>query len=270
VTRIVLAYAGSADDTCAIAWLAGRHDAEVSVVTLDLGQDIDPGAMRERALGAGARRAHVIDAREAFARDCILPSLKRGAFAAAIPHLAYPLIARALVEVAVIEDARALAHGASGPHLHGVIAAAAEGRNVLAPAAEWAAHGIDPRAYARSRGVHVTAEDAPAANLIVRRAPLHAAAADLAAHVDLAFESGVPVSINGVPLALPELLDSLSLIAGQHGIAAAAPVHAPAADVLHAAYAALPREAGEVRLRLLNGDCTVLAVHDLPSQLVNT
>ena len=94
------------------------------------------------------------------------------------------------------------------------------------------------------------------------------APADAPAHVSLAFDGGMPVAINGVALALPELIDSLSLIAGQHGIAGGAPVHAPAADVLQAAYAALDGDTGEVRLRLLDGEHVVLAVSDRLSHLV--
>jgi argininosuccinate synthase len=269
VTRVVLAYAGGLDDTCAIAWLADRYSAEVSAVTLDIGQEGDPGAIRERALAAGARRAHVIDARERFVRECVIPALRRGAFDAASRALAHPLIVRALVEIAAIEEAPVVAHGAAGPALHAALVAAAAPRDVLAPAAEWASLGIDPRAYARQRGLHVGAgAEIGAHNLIVRRAPVCLGPADAPAHVDLTFDGGIPVAIYGVPLALPVLVDSLSLIAGQHGIGGAAPLHAPAAAVLGAAYAALGHDAGEVRFRLLNGEHTVLAVNRL-SQLVN-
>ena len=269
--RVVLAYAGTADDTCAIAWLAARHGAEVITVTLDLGQDRDPGGVRERALSAGARRAHVIDARDEFARDCILPAVRRRAFDASNGAIAHPLIARKLAGVAAIEHADALAHGGSGMALHAAIAGVAGELAVLAPAAEWAADGVDPRAFAREHGIHVPpdAQGDEHRNLIVRRVPARVAAPDSAAHVDLAFDGGVPVAINAVPLALPELIDSLSLIAAQHGIAGAKDVHAPAADVLLAAYSALHGDTGEVRLRFLNGEHAVLAVHDRLSQLVN-
>lgn len=269
--RVVLAYAGTADDTCAIAWLAAQHGAEVIAVTLDIGQDRDPGGVRDRALEAGALRAHVIDARDEFAREA-LPALQQRAFDGASGVLAYPLIARKLVEVAGIERASALAHASSRPDLHEAIASRAGDIAVLAPVAEWTSQHVDPRAFAREHGVHVAAPSngaAPHHNLLIRRVPSRVAPADVPAHVAVAFGGGVPVAINGVALALPELIDSLSLIAGQHGIAAEAPVHAPAADVLQAAYAALNGDSGEVHLRLLNGEYTVLAVHDRIPQLVN-
>ena len=76
---VVLAYSGGARSNAAIAWLADKHRAEVVTVTLDLGQSGDMNEVRAHALSAGAARAHVIDAREEFARDYVLPSLKAGA-----------------------------------------------------------------------------------------------------------------------------------------------------------------------------------------------
>lgn len=270
MTCVVLAFAGTPEDTCAIPWIAAQHDADVIAVTLDIGQDRDSAATRERALAAGARRAHVVDAREAFVRDCVLPAIRRGAFQVTNHALACPLIARTLADVARIEGSSAFAHGAAGTALHEAIAHVAGGRQVFAPAAEWRSRGIDACAWARGRGVHVPPPQPAAAlrNLIVRPMPTRVAPADAPAHVSLLFDAGLPVAINGVPLALPELIDSLSLIAGQHGIALSAAVHAPAADVLEAAYAALDGDAGEVRVRLLNGEYAVLAVNDRPSHLV--
>ena len=270
MTRVVLAFAGTPEDTCAIPWLAAQHDAEVIAVTLDIGQERDPGTTRDRALAAGALRAHVVEAREAFARDCVLPAVRGGAFDGASHALACPLIARILAEMGRIEGATAFAHGASGLALHDAVVAVAGGRPVFAPVTEWSSRGVDACAWARARGVHLVASESGVTlrNLIVRRAPTRVAPADVPAHVSLAFDGGMPVAINGVALALPELIDSLSLIAGQHGIAGGARVHAPAADVLQAAYAALDGDTGEVRLRLLDGEHVVLAVSDRLSHLV--
>jgi argininosuccinate synthase len=77
--RIVLAYSGGLETSVAIPWLAERFTAEVVAVTLDLGQGGDLERVRERALGAGAVRAHVLDARQEFATDFILPALQAGA-----------------------------------------------------------------------------------------------------------------------------------------------------------------------------------------------
>src|SRR5215213_9210885 len=74
--RIVLAYSGGLDTSVAIRWLAEKHGAEVIAVTVDLGQGQELTDVRERALAVGAVRAHVIDAREEFARDYVLPALQ--------------------------------------------------------------------------------------------------------------------------------------------------------------------------------------------------
>src|SRR5258708_9768606 len=116
--RIVLAYSGGLDPSVAIAWLKDKYDAEVIAVTLDLGQGRELTDVRDRALAAGAVRAHVLDVREEFARDYILPALQADAmYEDRYPMgtaLGRPLIARKLVEIAAIEQAAAIAHGCTG------------------------------------------------------------------------------------------------------------------------------------------------------------
>ena len=77
--RIVLAYSGGLDTSVAIPWMAERYDAEIIAVTMDLGQGKELDEVRARALATGAIRAHVLDLREEFARDYILPALKADA-----------------------------------------------------------------------------------------------------------------------------------------------------------------------------------------------
>src|SRR4051812_15223408 len=116
MNTIVLAYAGGLETSIAIPWLAERYRAEVVTVTVDLGQGSDLADVRERALAVGAIRAHVIDARQEFARDCVVPALQAGALAQGrdplAPALARPLIAKHLVALARIEGAPTVAHGA--------------------------------------------------------------------------------------------------------------------------------------------------------------
>ena len=114
-TRIVLAHSGEPETVAAIPGLAERGQAEVVTVTLDLGQGGELTDVRERALAAGAVRAHVIDAREEFVRDFILPSLQADALdrhrypqAAAIGRA---LVAKRLVDVARMESASIVAFG---------------------------------------------------------------------------------------------------------------------------------------------------------------
>src|SRR5579872_2057247 len=116
--RIVLAYSGGLDTSIAIPWLIEHHQAEIIAVTLDMGQGKELEAVRDRALATGAVRAHVLDVREEFAHDFILPALKADAlYEDRYPMataLGRPIIAQKLVEIAEIERATAVAHGCTG------------------------------------------------------------------------------------------------------------------------------------------------------------
>src|ERR1051325_2931685 len=117
--RIVFAYRGDFAGTAAIQWLSETYRAAVVTLPLDLAQRRDPAEARDRALAAGAVRAHVLDVRDEFARECVLPALRRPgpreAYADVVA-LAWPLIAKKLVEVADIESASAIAHGSTSTH----------------------------------------------------------------------------------------------------------------------------------------------------------
>ena len=115
MTRIVLAYSGGLDTSVAIPWLKEKYGAEVIAVTLDLGQGSELNQIRERAMSTGAIRCHVLDARDEFARDYVLPALQGGAlYEDRYPlatALSRPLIAKKLVDIARMENAAAVAHG---------------------------------------------------------------------------------------------------------------------------------------------------------------
>src|ERR1700752_2794489 len=102
--RIVLAYSGGLDTSVAIPWLREKYNAEVIAVTLDLGQGRELTQIRERAMATGAVRCHVLDVREEFARDYILPALQAGAmYEGRYPlgtALGHPLLSRKLLEIA--------------------------------------------------------------------------------------------------------------------------------------------------------------------------
>src|SRR5213596_2508221 len=116
--RIVLAYSGGLDTSVAIPWLKEKYQAEIIAVTMDLGQGKELEEVRDRALATGAVRAHVLDLKEEFARDYILPALKADAvYEDRYPmatSLGRPLIAKKLVEVADIEQTSTVAHCGTG------------------------------------------------------------------------------------------------------------------------------------------------------------
>ena len=241
--RIVLAYTGSLQTSMAIPSLSGADDAEVVTLTLDLGQGRDLEEIRDRALATGAARAHVLDVREEFAHDFVLPALQAGALHEGRDPmgaaLALPLIARKLLEIASIEQATAIAHGCTGVDRERVDASVrALESDIRVIAAGRAA--VEQRTHANLWG---------RAHAVTRR---QTEAPDMPAYVEIAFERGVPAAINGVPMPLIELIDSLSIIAGQHrvgwiedeksdmtGARMRHVYEAPAAVVLHAAHAAL-------------------------------
>src|SRR5687767_4551055 len=113
-SRIVLAYSGDLATSVAIPWLAERYGAEIVALTLDLGEGRELTDVRERARAAGAVRAHVIDAREEFVREYIVPMLQSGALSEGRgplgAALARAVIARRLVDLARMESASAVAH----------------------------------------------------------------------------------------------------------------------------------------------------------------
>jgi argininosuccinate synthase len=265
--RIVLAYSGSFDASLAIRWLKEQRAADVITLTLDFGQGRELEAVQDRALATGAARAHVLDVRDEYAREYVLASLKADAVGEAGlvlgRALARPLIARKLVEIAAIERAGAVAHGAvaadGGPApLDRLIADIDPGANVIATGREWlmdregqlafaASHGIpagpphDVRRRVETtlwgRWIETNGASADAMFTLTRAA---AECPAEAATVDISFERGVPRAINGVSMPLVELIASLGTIAGAHGVgrmqADGLACEAPAAVLLHDAH----------------------------------
>jgi argininosuccinate synthase len=285
--RIVLAYSGGLDTSVAIPWMAERYDAEIIAVTMDLGQGQELQEVRDRALATGAVRAHVLDLREEFARDYVLPALKADAlYEHRYPmatSLGRPLIAQKLVEIAALEHATAVAHGSNGTgHDHVRLDVATRALNpnlrVIAPARVWNMTRAEEIEYARTHGIPAPRpggrpcrtdtnlwgrsiecgmledpwREPPEDIYALTRSP--AECPDDPASVELAFEHGVPTAINGVAMPLVDLIASLAVIAGAHGVGRIDMVEnrlagvrsreiyeAPAAVVLHAAHRELQK-----------------------------
>jgi argininosuccinate synthase len=254
--RIVLAYSGSNDDSSAISMLAHEHGAEIVTVTLDVGQNQELEEVRDRSLAAGAVRAHVLDARDEFAHEFVLPALQAGAFEdgrepSALP-LAHALIGKKLVEMAAIEGAFAVAHRGGG-HDCTRIESSVRALNPSLPvfALGTPFERTKTRTNLWGRSVDYDASGIPYETLYSwTKSP--ETAPDAGADLEVGFERGVPAAVNGVPLDLGELIDSVSIIAGRHGVGRTASTYddtgsgtirrvheAPAAVVLHAAHEAL-------------------------------
>jgi argininosuccinate synthase len=258
--RIALAYCGSLPSSAAVAWLREQHHADVVTVTVDIGQSEALDEVRQRALACGAVRAHVIDARDVFARDYALPALAAAAEADALGGMADPLIARTLLEVASIESADAVAHASASQRWDELIARLDRSVPVVAPAREWDMDAHALVEYTRVR--HLPGHPGRAArHLLIRPVQDPARAPDAEAQLDIAFDRGVPVSINGVTMTCQELIESLSLIAGQHGVGFGDTVPAPGAVILRAAYRSAEGPDASVRFKLHKGSGVIFRGH---------
>jgi len=118
VSKVVLAYSGGLDTSCIVPWLIENYDCEVVTYTADLGQEEELDGLREKAKISGAVKSYVEDLRQEFLTDFVFPTLRAGAIYERQYLLgtsfARPLIAKRLVEIAELEGADAIAHGATG------------------------------------------------------------------------------------------------------------------------------------------------------------
>ena len=302
MTRIVLAYSGGLEATAAIPWLAETYGAEVMTLTLDIGQGLDLAHIRERALAAGAVRAHVLDAREEFVRGFILPALHAGVFSPdrefAGIALSRPLIAKRLVDMARMEAAGAVAHGCACDavdrrRLEEAVRAIDPGIDIMAPLCTWGMSAAEVVGYSRERNIVVAAPPDRKVDANVWGRVIHGsmAAGDYrltrsvpdapatAAVMNIEFDAGAPVRANGVEMPLIEMIESIETIAGAHGVGrmpgpGGSVAESPAAVVLHSARLELSRAredaddaaelvSGIVRVRLFKGACEATALESV-------
>jgi argininosuccinate synthase len=283
--KVVLAYSGGLDTSVAVAWLREQHEAEVVTLTVDVGGGSLRQGVEARAMSAGASRAYVVDARERFVTDFVWPHLQAGAlYQGAYPlatALARPLIAQLLVEVAQREGADAVAHGCTGkgndqvrfdvavhaldPGLEVVAPMRvgmgltreqeidyAEARGIEIPITRQSPYSIDVNLWGRSCETGVLEDPwvTPPEDAYEWTVPPSAAPAPI--EVTIAFEGGVPVSIDGERLPAADLVERLNALGGAHGVGRIDHLEdrlvgiksreiyeAPAATILHTTHHAL-------------------------------
>ncbi len=250
--KIVLAYSGGLDTSVAIKWLKEAYDAEVIAYCADLGQGEDLEAIKEKALRTGASKAYVEDLREEFVRDFIFPMLRANAVYEGYylmgTSIARPLIAKRQIEIAEAEGAEAVAHGATGKGNDQVrfeltYYALKPDIKVIAPWRQWP---FDSRQslidYAQSKGIdvpvtkekpysmdqnvfHISYEGGiledpwaePPDDMFTMMVPPEKAP-DRPTYVEIEYEKGDPVALNGEKLSPFRLLEKLNKIAGENGI----------------------------------------------------
>jgi len=249
--KVVLAYSGGLDTSVAIKWLRENYDLDVIALTVDVGNEKDFTTIRSKALKMGALKAVVKDVRRTFVKDFILPSLQADAlYEGQYPlatALSRPLIAKLLVELALEEGASVIAHGCTGKGNDQVrievgIAALAPQFKIIAPAREWgmtrqqtieygkkndipvpvtvsSPYSIDENLWGRSAECGVLEdpwqeppEDAYSWTKSAAEAP------DKAVYIEIGFEKGMPVALNGQGISGINLIQQLNEVAGSHGV----------------------------------------------------
>jgi argininosuccinate synthase len=249
--KIVLAYSGGLDTSVSVKWIQEKYGYDVIALGLDVGEGKDLEAIKNKALNVGAIKAYIVDAKEMLAKDYILPALKANCmYEGKYPlssALSRPLISKLLVDVAEKEGASAVAHGCTGKGNDQVrfevsIQALNPSLKVVAPVREWGMNRDDEIEYAAKNGIPVPADlDNPYsidANIWGRaceagvlenpwnEAPEGAFAwttpveltPDAPEYIEIEFEKGVPVALNGENLPLVQLIETLNLLGGKHGI----------------------------------------------------
>ena len=252
VNKVVLAYSGGLDTSCIVPWLVENYGCEVVCFCANLGQEEELSGLEAKALASGASKLYVEDLREEFVTDYIYPTLKAGAVYEREYLLgtsfARPLIAKRMVEIAELEGADAVAHGATGKGNDQVrfeltVMALNPRLKIIAPWREWhirsredalkyaAEHNVPVTAtiksiYSRDRNLwHLSHEggiledpwqepDEPMHQLSVPPQ----AAQDQPEYVAVYLDQGVPKRINGEAMGPIALVSRLNQIGARHGI----------------------------------------------------
>jgi len=249
--KIVLAYSGGLDTSVSVKWIQEKYGYDVIALGLDVGEGKDLEAIKSKALNVGAVKAYIVDAKELLAKEYILPALKANClYEGKYPlssALSRPLISKLLVEVAEKEGATAVAHGCTGKGNDQVrfevsIQALNPSLKVVAPVREWGMTRDEEIAYAEENEIPIPVDlDNPFsidANIWGRaceagvledpwaEAPEAAFAwtnpieltPEMAEYVEIEFEQGVPVALNGEQLPIVQLIETLNQLGGKHGV----------------------------------------------------
>jgi len=252
VKKVVLAYSGGLDTSVIVHWLKDKYQCEIICFTADLGQEEELAGLEEKALKSGASKLYIRDLREEFLNDFVYPTLKAGAIYEREYLLgtsfARPLIAKHLVEIAELEGADAIAHGCTGKgndqvRFEVTVMALNPKLKVIAPWREWnirsredaldyaAEFGIPVTStlksiYSRDRNLfHLSHEGGPLENpwnepeeAMYQLSVSPENAPDQPQYVEIGFEQGVPVSLDGEMLPSVDLFIKLNRMAAAHGI----------------------------------------------------
>lgn len=252
--KVVLAYSGGLDTSIILKWLQTEYGCEVITFTADLGQGEELEPARAKAEMMGASSIYIEDVKEEFVRDFVFPMFRANAVYEGLyllgTSIARPLISKRLVEIAALEGADAVAHGATGKGNDQVrfeLAAYALNPNikVIAPWREWdlssrtklirfaekhqipiatdkrgeAPFSVDANLlHTSSEGKMLEDPAVTAPEYVYQRTVSPESAPDTPEHIEIYFDAGDPVSINGEAMSPAKILTKLNELGGKHGI----------------------------------------------------
>ena len=249
--KVVLAYSGGLDTSVLVKWMQEKYNMDVIAVSIDVGNEKDFTAVKEKALKMGALKCEIIDAKELLVKYFLFPALQANAlYEGQYPlatALTRPLMAKLIVDVARKEGASAIAHGCTAKGNDQVrfevgFHSLAPDMKILAPAREWGMTREETIAYAEANGIPVPISkkspysideciwgraiecgiiedpwaeppaDAYKWTVDAKDAP------DTPQYIEIAFEKGIPVALDGEKMEGLDLIMKLHDIAGAHGI----------------------------------------------------
>jgi argininosuccinate synthase len=252
IKKIVVAYSGGLDTSVIITWLRETYRCEVIAFTADIGQGEELEPLREKAIKTGASKIYIDDLREEFVRDFVFPMLRANAVYEGRyllgTSIARPLIAKRQIEIALMEGADAVCHGATGKgndqvRFEMTYFALKPDVKIIAPWREWTMKGREELiAYAEKHKIPVTATKAKpystdrnllhisyeggiledpwkesTSDMYTLAVPVETAP-DKAEYVEIDYEAGNPVAVGGKRLSPAALLAEANRIAGAHGV----------------------------------------------------
>jgi argininosuccinate synthase len=253
VQKVVLAYSGGLDTSVIVPWLKNNYgDCEVICFTADVGQQEELDGLEDKAIASGASKLIIADLREEFLKDYVFPTMQAGAVYERDyllgTSIARPLMAKKMVEIAEAEGADAIAHGCTGKGNDQVrfeltVMALNPKLKVIAPWREWEIRSredaiqyakkfnipltqTEKDIYSRDRNImHMSHEGGrledpwnEPEDSMYQLSVSPESAPDQAEYVEIGFEQGNPVSLNGETLSAVDLFTRLNEIAGAHGI----------------------------------------------------
>jgi argininosuccinate synthase len=249
--KVVLAYSGGLDTSVAIRWIKEKYNLDVIAVNVNVGEESDSSAIRQKALDIGAVKALVIDAKDTFIKEYVFPALQadilyEGEYPLATA-LARPLMAKLLVNVAREEGASVVAHGCTGKGNDQVrfevgVNSLAPDLKIMAPAREWgmtreqtieyaqryhiplpiaaaSPYSIDENLWGKAIECGVLEDpwvEPPEDTFTMTKSADEAP--DKSEYVEIDFEKGVPVALNGKKFGGVALIEQLNELAGKHGV----------------------------------------------------